>query len=718
MSSKQLTFGASIISFEERSGLPISLTSRETDKNYILGAKQPFFKIVLSDDAGQRQEFTGLDASTAYIKETGDGALIYYNFLGLKNLHVKCRIKYDEYTDFDFGLEVRNETGLKIISVEYPIFLMPEVIEEEKNDWVLWHHCFFNGVLTHGFKNLMTGNSWLMQSGFAVPIQMCAFGTSHESLYYCTKDLGRHSKDMQPVWTGTNFKISSIYYYDEADHKKFVLPYTAGVSFLNSGEWYNAAEKYRDWAERQEWCAKKLWEKHDYAGWWLESPIVLSIKERGKRNKEIGQMPSPWCYPLEKGMDRINELAEKFDSKLNVQIFHWEKGGAFINGDHFPPLGGYDNIKRFFDQLHERGNYGGVYILPSKWCLRAETTGFDGSEFFDEHDAAGSVCCDEQLNPVRSLYDWEWRKRFAICAATPEGRDEIVNAFKVFSELGADYIQYDTFNGRLVGCWSKQHGHYPGPGRWQYETSLSIVKEIRELPNQFAMTVEAQPNECLIPFVDGFAERGIHPRSEKGWESVPLYQYIYHQYVQGFSGEECGPFNTPDNFFLVNAISIVTGDMLMINLGVTGRISIIAHETHEYDQTVESVYPAELIETYIKDLNRLRRDFAREFLVTGKMERPPVIQCDIGKIIEAEFHKIEIPAVLGSSWSSPEGHKGTILVNYTAKEQDIFVTLRYDAGSNGQLISTQNGLQTISVQKNGFAYKMKPYEALVIKNSI
>lgn len=717
MSLIHLQKGRSGISFHKKTGLPVDLKHIKTGRNYITGSKQPFFKITLKADNGGKYTYTGFDAATASIVETEDGILIYYNFLAQRNLHVKCRVRYDDYTDFDFGLELRNETGLKITEIEYPVLLVPEVLENEDKDWVLWHHCFFNGILTRGFAKLMQGPSWLMESGFAAPIQMCAFGTSTESLYFCTKDIKRYCKDMQPVWTGSHLKMSVTHYFDREDHCRFVLPYAIGLSFLNGGEWYDAADKYRAWAEKQEWCAKKLWEKEDLAEWWLESPIVLAIKERGKRNKELGQKPSPWCHPLEKGIDRLMELADKFESTLNVQVFHWEKGGAFLNGDHFPPLSGYEGTKRFFELLHQKGHRGGVYILPSKWCLKAETTGYDGSVFFDEHDAAGSVCCDENLNPIYSNYDWEWRKRYMICATTPEGRNEIINAFEVFAGLGADYIQYDTFNGRLRHCWNTKHGHYPGPGIWQNDTAVSIVEEIRNIPDKFILTVEAQPNEYLIPLVHGFVERGVHPKNEKGWTTIPLFQYIYHQYVQGFAGEDCGPFNTPDNFFLMTAITIVSGDMLMINLGTAGRISIIAHETHEYDQTVESVYPAGLIEGFIRDLNRLRREYAREFLVTGRMERAPVIECGFGKVLEAEFHNLEMPAVLGSSWTSPSGEKGTVLVNYTAQEQAVRVTLRYDAGDLLMVTDARGGGRKIKSEHNGFSCKMKPYEAWVVKNA-
>jgi len=712
----KLQHGRTALSFHRKTGLPVALEHTGTGRNYLQGVKQPFFVITIRNRDGSKSVYTGFDAATAHVKETESGATVYYNFLGQRNLSVKCHIAYGTYTDFELGFEVRNESGCAIIDIEYPILLLPEELEGGGSDWVLWHHCFFNGILTRGFDKLMTGPSWLMESGFASPIQMCACGTSTESLYFCTMDTDRYSKDMQPVWTGTNAKLSSVHHVDEVDHSRFRMPYASGFGFLDSSEWYDAAEKYRDWAERQYWCAAKLWERDDVAAWWLESPIVLAIKERGKRNKEIGQQPSAWCHPLVNGVERILQLAERFDSTVNVQVFHWEKNGAFLNGDHFPPLSGYDGMQAFFDRLHEHGHRGGVYILPSKWCLHAETTGYDGSEFFDEHDAIGSVCCDENMNPICSNYDWEWRKRYMICAVTPEGRNEIVEAFRVFNELGADYIQWDTFNGRLRHCWNEKHGHYPGNGRWQHETPLSIMEEIRAQSRETIVTVEAQPAEWLIPKVHGFVERGVHPKAEKGWETIPLYQYIYHQYVQGFAGEDHGAFNTPDNFFLMTGITIVSGDMLMISLNGEGKIAMISHEVHQYDQTVESVYPAELIETYIRDLNRLRREYAREFLVTGRMEKPPVIECGTGKVLEAEFHKLHYPAVLGSSWTSPDGRKGTVLVNYTNREQTFRIRFRYDAGKSVTVTDARGNKRTFEIADGGFEAAIGPYAAWVVTN--
>ena len=314
-------------------------------------------------------------------------------------------------------------------------------------------------------------------------------------------------------------------------------------------------------------------------------------------------------------------------------------------------------------------------------------------------------------------------------------REEIVDTFRRFSEIGADYIQFDTFNGRLYDCWSGGHGHYPGPGRWQNDLAVSLIEEIKAASRPFILTFESDPTEAMIPLGHGFVERGIHPLRRRGFEMVPLFQFVYHEYCQGFAGENCGSWNTPEHFYLVSALTIVSGDMLMINLSEEGKIAMQTHEVDDFDQTVESVYPPEQTEGFIKRLNRLRREHAREFLVLGRMERPPRIECGVGRILEGDaavtgresgswrrdaggaFHLV-VPAVLGSSWTAPDGVRGTVLVNHTTEEQTASVS---PAGGAGQdtatavIVRDDGSRETASLTNGSLTATMAPLSALVIR---
>lgn len=541
-------------------------------------------------------------------------------------------------------------------------------------------------------------------------------------------------KHLQPTWDGTQLRVSSTHDNDAPEDRYFPLPYSCEIAILDSGKWYAAAERYRIWASTQSWTEKTLADRTDIPQWWLDSPIVLSIKERGRSNHELGQRPSPWCHPLKKGIPRILELAGTFESTVKVQVFHWEKGGAFVNGDHFPPMSGFKGTKEFFGELHRKGHYGGVYVLPLKWCIHAHTTGYDGSEFFANKNAWENVCVDENGNPVRSRWDWKWRRRYHMCGGSKLPREEVVDAFRRFGELGADYIQFDTFNGRLYDCHSPNHQHPPGRGIWQNDLAVALLEEIKNAAAPFILTFEAEPMEAVLQLGHGFVERGFHPIRKLGVEMVPLYQFVYHEYTQGFAGENCGGFNSPENFYLICALSVVNGDMLMINLDDQGRLTMQTHQADEIDQAIETVYPREQIDAFVRDLNRLRRDLAKDLLVFGRMERPPAISCDTGLVLvhdpsdnpaarrpgrgeDDRAFRLKYAAVLGSTWTARDGTRATVLINYTTDQQEATCTLSYDP--NGQIIMRDTAGGTTELTPEGRAVKLRlpPLSGAVLRQA-
>ncbi len=151
-----------------------------------------------------------------------------------------------------------------------------------------------------------------------------------------------------------------------------------------------------------------------------------------------------------------------------------------------------------------------------------------------------------------------------------------------------------------------------------------------------------------------------------------MFQFLFHPYSQGFAGEEIGEYTTVDNFFMANGNTIVNGDMLMVNLDEEGRYATITHEPDSHNVTIDREIPVEVIEDYYSRLNHMRRDIARDFLITGQMEKDPEIQCELGKLLPAEGNTVKrFPAVLARNWSNRDGEVVTVLVNYTETAQEI-----------------------------------------------
>lgn len=706
--------GCTQIGFRPDTGLPLSLKNAKSGLEYLKDVSQPFFRLE-GYIQGQSVCLTAEDAVTAGVHINDACVSLYYNFLGEYDVCVRCDVQPGTDGLLRFDITVQQQ-AMEVCKIEYPLFLIRDTLETPEADWLLCMHPFENGMLIHGFENALTEiPRAFSDSSVCNPAQMAACGCSSEQFYLTTADTAHHARQLIPVWKNGSLHMSAMYWPDDRFCDEIALPYEAKAGILMDGEWYASAEAFRSWSNAQAWAKNRLTERKDTPKWWLNSPVVVAIKEQGKRNSELAQKTSPWCHPLEKGIPRILEIAEKIDSPVNVQVFHWEKGGGFVNGDHFPPLSGFEGTAKFFQMLHENGHTGGVYIIPHKWTFKAHTTGFDPSPFlFDKKTAKNAVLRRNGTPAFSRPWDWEWRKRVCVCIAEEAPRRELIDTFRAFSEMGADYIQFDTFCGVTPTCYNPAHSHPSGNGSWQVDTTLSILRELRSFPRDFVLTFEAQPIPDIVPLSHGFVERGLHPKNQKGVEMIPLYQFLYHPYTQGFCGENCGDFNTPDNFFYANAITWISGDLTMISLDMRGDICMQTHEVDAYNQTVNTVYPDEEVYEFLRKISHMRRTTARKYLSEGEMLRAPKIHCASAGTLLGNGFTQEIPSILGSAWRAADGASAAVFINHTGQEQELCACLRTSA-KKAQLTTNDDQTLEVNLQNGAFRFVMPKRSTILVE---
>lgn len=147
---------------------------------------------------------------------------------------------------------------------------------------------------------------------------------------------------------------------------------------------------------------------------------------------------------------------------------------------------------------------------------------------------------------------------------------------------GCDYIQYfdQNLGGTSYFCYAKDHGHPPAPGKWQEEAMIKIFKKLLELDSvkdrKVLIGCEGAAAEPYMPYLS-FNDLRFFINYSFGCP-VPLYSYIYHEYVNNFMGNQClvtDVINTDKSPLNLNqriAYSFCAGDMLAVALSDGGQI--------------------------------------------------------------------------------------------------------------------------------------------------
>jgi hypothetical protein len=72
---------------------------------------------------------------------------------------------------------------------------------------------------------------------------------------------------------------------------EYKLPYNVVLGTFH-GDWYAAAEIYRDWASKQSFCATKLRDRKDIPQWITDSPIGIMFPMRGQADWDPPATPA------------------------------------------------------------------------------------------------------------------------------------------------------------------------------------------------------------------------------------------------------------------------------------------------------------------------------------------------------------------------------------------------------------------------------------------
>jgi len=632
----------------------------------------PLFKIEFRGDDGKFKTITSAEAKKISVTKTEQdgGETIVLIYEGIGNLDVTARVtvrcpKNEALTYWN--LELDNPTTMWIGHVQFPIVEVPfdSNPTEENCSYIL--SSLYDGVLAGPVKPGMVGGTWRgarydspeMWRTTNYPrectTQLMAYYNAAGGLYVACADPNGLPKLLAPIMANDGVTMGLGHYPGTRGPGKTKLAYDVVLGTFH-GDWYAAAEIYRNWAARQPFCARKLTQRNDVPKWIQESLVTFAFPLRGETDADPAVALNPEYAPATNALPYFDKLAQALDSPVMPIVFNWENAGPWAQPESFPPVGGADAMRAFMTKAKAKGWHPSIYGDGLHWIIAQRNTGYDGMPYFRSHGGESAIVHQWNGNPTGSD---NWRKSYVTCVATATGRKMVVDMTRRMAELGPDIIQQFDQGVGPVACYASDHGHPPVPGPWMTEGFSSLLKEdkaaARSVNPAVATSCEGGPPEIFLQDFDLWDSR----IGGGGTLNCPLYSFLYHEYLSGHAGAYLNSVND-EALRAACARALVTGYIQSFTLRDKGQIE------YDWDQPWDRAIPDQAaILDWAKRATRFRVGIARDYLVFGQMLRP----WSVTHVPTRNFGYGKEPLVQSATWKAPDGRIGVVLANYAdAKE--------------------------------------------------
>ncbi|NLF71673.1 MAG: hypothetical protein GX575_21800 [Candidatus Anammoximicrobium sp.] len=318
------------------------------------------------------------------------------------------------------------------------------------------------------------------------------------------------------------------------DRDRFALAYDVVLAGFASPaadrptDWRDAADLYKAWARQQPWCAKTFAQRDDLPAWLRQGPAIVRFTRA-------------WlAYPATIEAWYREYWQREFPARppLVTAYWGWEKVGKWVGPEYFPAYPSDEQFRRLVRLGREIGAH--TFLWPSgyhyslSYGLRP-----DGSFLWDNRgqrdSIAGHAVVDRAGRPL--IRDCTWLRggqHAVLCPGDPWTIDWLNRAAVECVQHGAELVQIDQVVGaRSPVCYSRAHGHPPGPGPWSaaaFRKQLqSMARQCRALEPDTVIGFE-EPNEWFVQEV-GIQDYRDCDLIWSGREPASVFAYLYHEYL-------------------------------------------------------------------------------------------------------------------------------------------------------------------------------------------
>jgi len=490
-----------------------------------------------------------------------------------------------------------------------------------------------------------------------------------EGIYFGSEDSARGVKaiDFYPEEKGIALQNQTFCGIQPGED--YLLPYPVVWQGFEGG-WQAGASLYRDWFEKNLPAGTQKSRVNPLLpGWYEKAPLIVTYPVRGIH--DMDKMDPNALFPYTKALPLLDEIAEKTGCQLLVILMHWEGSAPWAPPYVWPPYGGVEEFQAFADALHARGHLLGVYCSGFGYTIQSNLIDeYNCQKAYEEAHLEEAMCAGPDGKVQLSRICTGQRSGYDLCVASPKAQKILDDAYRPLLESDVDYVQIldQNHGGGQYFCYSKHHGHAPGPGPWMTSTMQSLLKGWQEIGGKTLFGCESAASEAFIPHLL-FSDN----RYELNWhlgEPLPLYAFLYHEYLYNFMGNQvsCGLSTKEDSMPLRMAYSFTAGDAMALVMTPWGEL-MTNWGNHDFSFLPNKENALELA----RNLSRFASGEAGPYLAHGRMILPAPVRTSSSMYKRTDGSSLPIDDIFTSAWEL-DGRKIQIFVNHTDSEKSFTVT--------------------------------------------
>lgn len=411
-----------------------------------------------------------------------------------------------------------------------------------------------------------------------------------------------------------------------------------------TGDWYDAAQVYRQWALTAPWTWRgPLTAGEKTPADFIATPLVVM---RLGRESVDPRFVADWALRVQRW----------FDTPMTVHLYGWHRSLGSPSIDcyprYFPAQPGFREAVRTMEDA-------GMRVMP---YLNARLWRTDQPSW----DEAGALLAARDLYGRRYDEVWMGVPAAAMNPACLLWREYIGQQVLRCVEAGCRGVYLDQLaTSRSLPTYVPTHPGMPGETAAWVEGSRVLVEMIRRegRPIRPGLIVGAEGNaEPYLASVDTFLTGNLnHERS------IPLFAAVYHDYALAY-----GRYIMQNDLALPGAVLAKFAQQAVFGGQFGWSRADLERILADGDPTAEC----------LRALAHLRHRFA-DLLGAGRMLRPPKLT-DVPPLTvrwmkwEREV-EVVLPQVLASAWQAADGTVGVLLVNLGGEAVDLRLDLPADA---------------------------------------